>query len=259
MKTKLIIVVMVFLINNIYSQQRINGYNNHAWLMYVGSHKFSEKFGFHLEVQWRRNQLFINPQQLLLRSGINYYVNKKMTFTAGYCFVKTYPYGVFPISIAFPENRIWQQVQFKNNLGKFEFLNRYRLEQRMSYLPVLSNDSMFVIGNSKYTNRIRLMQRLSIPFKGNEIIDKSFYLSLYNELFIGFGKNVGANFFDQNRAYVALGYKLPNIGRIEIGFLEQTIFKNVNLNSSGQIQQKIENNHTLQIGLTSSIDFYKKK
>lgn len=250
---------MIYCVNYSYAQIRINGDNNNAWLMYFGNHKFSKKLGLHIEVQWRRSQFYSKPQQLLIRSGINYYANKNLTLTAGYCFVKTSPYGVFPSSIAFPENRIWQQLQFKNNHGKFEFINRFRLEQRMSKLPTLNKDSMFVVGDSKYTNRVRLMQRLSVPLKGNEIVDKSFYLSLYNEIFINFGKNVGSNFFDQNRAYIALGYKIPKIGRLEIGYLEQTIFRNVNVSSKGQLQQKIENNHTLQISLSSSLDFIKNK
>lgn len=258
MKTKIFFSLFFIIVNHSFSQNRINGYNNNAWLMYFGNHKLSQKIGVHLEVQWRRNQFFSNPQQLLLRSGINFYLNNNTTLTAGYCFVKTSPYGVQPVSIAFPENRIWQQLQFKNNHGKIEFLNRFRIEQRLSKLPQLNKDSLYVVGESIYTNRIRLMQRLSIPFKGNEIKDNSFYFSIYNELFISFGKNVGTNLFDQNRAYVALGYKFPNIGRLEIGFLEQTIFKNSNLNSKGQIQQKIENNHTIQIGLISTIDFIKK-
>ena len=259
MNSKILLSLFFIVMNSTFSQNRINGNNNNAWLMYFGNHKLSEKFGIHIEVQLRRNQFFSNPQQLLLRSGFNYYINKELTFTSGYCYVKTSPYGVQPVSIAFPENRIWQQLQMKNQYGRFEFLNRFRIEQRMSKLPQLNKDSLYVIGESIYTNRIRLMQRLSIPFKGKEIKDKSLYISIYNELFISFGKNVGTNFFDQNRAYIALGYKFPNIGRLEIGFLEQTIFKNANLISNGQIQQKIENNHTIQIGLTSTIDFFKRK
>jgi hypothetical protein len=31
---------------------------------------------------------------------------------------------------------------------------------------------------------------------------------------IGFGKHIGTNFFDQNRAYIALGYVIPSIGKL---------------------------------------------
>jgi hypothetical protein len=74
---------------------------------------------------------------------------------------------------------------------------------------------------------------------------------------IGFGKHIGTNFFDQNRAYIALGYKIPSVGRLEIGFLEQTLFKNSAINTMGNLEQKIENNHTIQVGLTIALDFTK--
>lgn len=34
---------------------------------------------------------------------------------------------------------------------------------------------------------------------------------------VNFGEKVGLNLFDQNRAYVALGYKVPKLGRLEVG------------------------------------------
>jgi hypothetical protein len=101
------------------------------------------------------------------------------------------------------------------------------------------------------------MNRFSMPFKGKKIVDKSLYFSFYNEIMIGFGKHIGTNFFDQNRAYIALGYAIPSIGKLEIGFLEQTLFKNSELNTRGQIEQKIENNHTVQVGLTIALDYTK--
>jgi hypothetical protein len=44
---------------------------------------------------------------------------------------------------------------------------------------------------------------------------------------------------------------LPNVGRLEAGFMQQAILK-----SDGV---KIENNRTFQLGLTSNINFYKPK
>jgi hypothetical protein len=97
---------------------------------------------------------------------------------------------------------------------------------------------------------MRLLNRFSIPFKGKTIIDKSFYLSVFNEIMLNFGKKVALNLFDQNRMYAAIGYRFPKISRLEVGYLNQWIVR-----SDGKT---IENNHTLQLGLTSNIDFYKK-
>lgn len=222
--------------------------NTNAWLMYFGTHKFAKNWSLHLEAQWRRNQLFSDPQQLLLRTGINYHLNPQATLTLGYCFVETYPYGEFAVKTSFPENRVWEQLQLKNQVGRFEWISRFRLEQRFSDIPVLK-ENIYEPGDAIYTNRFRLLNRFSIPFKGKTIADKALYLSVYDEFMVNFGKNVGMNIFDQNRAYAAIGYKIPKVGRLELGYLNQLVFKGDGM--------KVENNHTLQIGLICTIDIKK--
>ena len=67
------------------------------------------------------------------------------------------------------------------------------------------------------------MIRLQAPLKGREIKDKTPYAALYNEIMIGFGKNVNANIFDQNRIGLLLGYRFSKTLRIEAGYLNQTL------------------------------------
>jgi Protein of unknown function (DUF2490) len=255
MKNLIYIIFLSFAMQIAYSQSAPNftvQSNQNAWFMYFGDHKFSDKWGVHLEAQLRRNNFASNPQQLLLRTGINYHYNANVFFTAGYCFVQTNPYGVFPVKLAFPEHRLWEQVQIKNQIDRFEFISRFRLEQRYSQLPVYDSAvSAYEVGDAIYTNRARLLNRVSIPFKGKTIVDKSFYISAYDEFLINFGKNIGKNIFDQNRAYIALGYKMPKVGKIEAGFMQQDILK-----SDGV---KLERNATFQLGIISNINFYHPK
>lgn len=224
--------------------------NSNAWFMYFGTHKIADKWSLHLEAQVRRSEGLARPQQFLLRGGLNYHINPQATVTAGYAFIETSPYGGFSAKSDFPEDRIWEQLQLKNQVGNFEWISRFRLEQRYVYAPVLVGTT-YEAGPSVYTNRFRLLNRFSIPLKGKTIADKSFYVSVYDEFMINYGKNVQFNLFDQNRAYVALGYKIPKIGRLELGFLNQTIVK-----SDGK---KIENNNTFQLGLNCNVDFKRKK
>jgi hypothetical protein len=224
--------------------------NHNGWFAYTGNHKLSDKWGLHLEAQWRRNEFILHNQQLLLRAGINYYINSRVFITAGYCFVETYPYGKQAARAVFPENRVWEQLQIKDNIGMVEMITRLRLEQRFVNTPVLEN-GVYEPGNAVYTNRVRMMNRLSIPFKGKTIEDRSFYISAFEEVYINFGKKVAFNIFDQNRGYLGIGYKIPKAGRLEIGYLNQLIFKGDGV--------KVENNHTLQISLSSTIEFRRKK
>ncbi len=231
--------------------QRLHTSNSNGWYMYMGNHPINDKWGIHLEAQLRRNDIVSDGQQLLLRGGINYYLSKQTTATAGYCFVETYPYGEFAAKSSFPEHRIWEQLQYKSQLGRVECVNRLRLEQRFVHSPTMQSDSTYAAGDAVYSNRFRVLNRFSIPFKGKTIEDKSFYLSFYDELFVNFGKKVAMNIFDQNRAYAAIGYKIPKVGRLELGYMLQTVVKGDGI--------KIEDNHTLQVGLMANIPFSKPK
>ena len=88
----------------------VSDHNANAWGMYFGDHKVSEKWGVHLEGQWRRANVGRNWQQLLVRPGVNYHVNKNLMLTVGYGYIRNYPYGEFPALTAFPEHRIYQQA-----------------------------------------------------------------------------------------------------------------------------------------------------
>jgi hypothetical protein len=252
MKKIIILSALSICLNTIISAQSIRqiATNNNAWFMYFGTHKLSDKWGLHLEAQSRRSDIISDAQQLLLRGGINYHINPQLTATVGYCFVETYPYGKLPAKIKFPENRLWQQLQFKNQVGSFEWISRFRLEERYVHVPILKGSVYEPNDTATHTNRFRLLNRFSVPFKGKTIVDKSFYLSVYDEIMVNFGEKVGLNLFDQNRVYIAIGYKLPKVGRLEVGYLNQWIVK-----GDGKT---IEDNNTLQVGLSANIDFYKK-
>lgn len=219
--------------------------------MYFGNHKITERIGLHAEAQWRRSEFVTAPKQLLLRAGLNIYTGERTFFTAGYAYVETYPYGELPTPITFPEHRIWEQFQVKTQLSRLEMISRFRLEQRYVYTPVYDKaENAYDISKHVYTNRFRLLTRFSLPLNGKEITDKVFYLSAYDELFVNFGKNIGANVFDQNRAYFAIGYKVPVLGRVELGYLYQTIIKSDGI--------RVENNHAIQASISSNISFKKK-
>lgn len=248
MRHKILFIAFFFSLN-IHAQRQSTD-NLNGWFMYFGDHKFTDKWGVHIEAQLRRNEVVTKGQQLLLRTGLNYHFNSNVFATVGYCFVETYPYGEFAVKASFPEHRLWEQVQIKTQLSKIEWVSRFRLEQRFSQLPV-SNAGIFEPGDAVYTNRFRLLNRFSIPFKGEKIDDKSLYLSAYDEIFINFGENVGMNLLDQNRAYLALGYKIPKIGRLELGYMNQLVIRPSGL--------QVEYNHTVQVAVISTLDFRKTK
>jgi Protein of unknown function (DUF2490) len=247
------ILIFLFFIGNFSTNAqtpRTIGTSNNTWFMYNGAHKFTSKWGLHLEAQLRRADGLANAQQWLLRTGLNYHFAPAAFATLGYAFVETSPYGDFPSKSTFPENRIWEQIQLKQAIGRVELVNRFRLEQRFVNAPVAVGTG-FEPGEAVYSNRFRSFHRISIPLKGKAIVDKSFYITAFDEIFVSWGKKVAFNLFDQNRAYIALGYKIPKAGRLELGYLNQQIVKSDGI--------KVENNHTLWFSLNSTIDFKSNK
>lgn len=222
------LLVFIFLVGSLQAvigqNNRINTNNSIGWYNFFGTFKISEKFGIHTEYQWRRNEMITEWQQSLLRVGINYNLNSRVQFRAGYGWIETYPYGEIPLNGMgrdFTEHRIFEMVQLNHKEGIVDLSHRFMLEQRFvgrySSIDQTSEDEFPLL------NRIRYMIRVQLPLKGKEIKDKTPYLAFYDEIFIGFGKNVNMNVFDQNRIGILLGYRFNKNIRIEGGYLNQTV------------------------------------
>jgi len=103
-----------------------------------------------------------------------------------------------------------------------------------------------------FLNRMRYKVRLQLPLSGKKIKDKTPYLVLYDEIFIGFGQNVNANIFDQNRLGILLGYRFNKYLRLEGGYLNQILQYGGQINGQNvfQYNQGIILNTNFNIDLT---------
>jgi opacity protein-like surface antigen len=224
---KKIIFVFIFIsyCSNTFGQNnRLTTNNTIGWFNYFGTFKVSKNIGIHTEYQWRRNNIITHWQQSLLRVGVNYTLNPRIMFRVGYAWIETFPYGEYDLNSLgrdFTEHRIYEMVQLSHKEGIIDFSHRFMLEQRFvgRYTSAIkTTEDEFPL-----LNRMRYMVRLQIPLKGKEIKDKTPYMALYDEVFVGFGKNVNANIFDQNRLGVLLGYRFNKKIRIEGGYINQTL------------------------------------
>lgn len=242
--------------NNVTGQNnRMNTHEDIGWYNYFGTFKLSSKFGLHTEYQWRRDNFTTNWQQSLLRVGVNYQLNPRILFRVGYGWIETFPYGEIPInglSRDFTEHRIFEMVQLSHKEGIVDFSHRFMLEQR--FVGQYSSANAEKEDEYPLLNRMRYMVRLQVPLKGKEIKDKTPYLAMYDEIFVGFGKNVNANIFDQNRIGILLGYRYNKIVRIEAGYLNQTLQFGRQING----QNVFQNNNGLIINANFNIDLTKK-
>lgn len=235
---------------------RINTHNSIGWYNYFGTYKVSHKVGIHSDYQWRRNNIITNWQQSLLRLGVNYNLNTNAQVRVGYAWIETYPYGQIPLNSFgrdFTEHRIFEMVQLGHKAGIVDISHRYMAEQR--FIGRYSAAGKPKEDEFKLLHRMRYMVRLQCPLKGKEIIDKTPYLAFYNEVFIGFGKNVPVNIFDQNRIGVFLGYRFNKIVRIEGGYLNQTLQYGRLINNL----QVFQYNNGINLNAYFNIDLMKQK
>ena len=226
--------------------------NFNAWIALNGQFLITDKFGFHAETQIRRNDGFNKWQQLLLRPGVFYNINTNLTATAGYAYVETYTYGEIPIAkVAFPEHRIWEQLQLTQKTYGVDITNRLRLEQRF-----FGDASVGTFTNTRFENRFRYMLRVAIPLTKDANKVTKLYLPVYDEVMIAFGKNVKYNTFDQNRFGAGLGFNAGKGGKIEAGYMYQYVQQR---NLLVNLQQPVENNHTFSITYYQSLRLFKKR
>lgn len=231
------LVVLLGAASLVFGQKQIADQQN-SWFMYFGNHRLSERLSVHTEYQWRREGLGKTWQQSLLRLGLDYHSDPANILSAGYGWIVSFPYGEQPISETFTEHRLWEQWISTHRAGRLYVNHRYRLEQRFLERPA----------EDRYVFRQRIRYRLLLTYAlgSRDLQDDQFFLAAYGEPFLGFGKGIGKNILDQNRLYLALGYRFNARSNIQIGYMNQYIVK-----PDGILQER---NHNLQVGITHNLD-----
>ena len=185
-----------------------------AWYMYFFNTTFNDgPWGVQGDVQYRNWNLGGDLEQLLLRGGLTYQgKDSNIKFTLGYGNITTGVYGDSKDTSS--ESRIYQEALYPVKFGKRFYTNhRFRYEQR------------FVDGQD-FRTRYRYNLFLNIPLNNEAITPKTYYIALYNELFINGQRDIGDNrsvaFFDRNRFYSGIGYVIKPGYKVQLGVMKQT-------------------------------------
>lgn len=186
-----------------------------AWYMYFYNTTFKESnWGIQGDIQYRDWRGLGDREQLLLRSGVTYSpIDSEIKFTFGFANITTGQYGTDmdnPVS----ENRIYQEALFSNTILKRLLLtHRFRYEQRW-------------VEEQDFRTRYRYNLFVNVPFNNENLVKNTYYLAMYNELFINGEREIGngreVEFFDRNRTYLGLGYVIKDNIRVQLGWMEQT-------------------------------------
>ncbi|MBK6777099.1 MAG: DUF2490 domain-containing protein [Flavobacteriales bacterium] len=217
-----------------------------AWVMYNGNHRLTKHWGVHTEGQWRRHDGVEHWQQSVVRVGADYYTPAGPMISAGYGWIASFPYGEQPIAYRFNEHRIWQQFLLAQSAWRAQFQHRFRLEQRFMEQRIPDGEGGTVADGHQFKQRARYRFMVTVPLSRKELLNNTLFLAVYDEVFIQFGQHVGANVLDQNRLYAALGWRFNTNVNVQLGYLNQYVFKADGI--------RAERNHTLQVGLVYNLD-----
>ena len=232
-----ITVIFNFFAVSLFAQNRIQDNNSIAWGGIFTTTKFNDKWSWHAEFQCRRVEGIKTPQQNLFRTGINYQPNKKFLFRLGYTHAETFPYGEYTLNSMgkqYSDNRAFEMISIADKVNRIDLTHRFMLEQR--FVGKYSSASLTKEDDYSFVNRIRYMFRMQLPLQKKVTSNHAPYLVMYDEIFIGFGKNVSENVFDQNRIGVLLGYKFNDLIKIEGGYLNQIVQLGREVNSKNVFQ-----------------------
>ncbi|AWA30009.1 DUF2490 domain-containing protein [Flavobacterium magnum] len=203
---------------------RISDHNTIGWYGVTGNFRLSDKWGFVTEYQWRRNKLITEWQQGLARISASYQIHPKVQFRLGYGWAKTYAYGEIPINRFgkdYHEHRAFEAVTITDNVSILGLTHRFMLEQR--WVGRYTSEALDKEDQFPFRNRLRYMFRAQVPLKGQQSVNSTPYLAMFNEISVNFGKHVGENVFDQNRLGLLFGYRCSDIFTIEAGYISQIL------------------------------------
>jgi len=198
-----------------------------GWGAVFSSIKINKKLSIHFDGQIRSNDKWEQIQTVLLRPGLHYKVNANQVATIGYAYVQQLR-SLGGISDWEPENRIWEQYIINQSFsvgGHASALqHRFRLEQR--FLPKLAIDNDEISNDGyNFSQRLRYFARAVFPLQACAKFEKGMFVSLQDEIMVNISGASAVNdqFFDQNRAYASIGYRLSTKADIEFGYMNQYV------------------------------------
>lgn len=218
MRTSLFLVALLLIFSITSNAQQVQ---HSGWLASFNTFKINSKFSAHFDAQFRSTNNLNQFSTILIRPGLNYHINKSLVATAGYAFIPNRR-TVGTVSNLLTEHRIWEQLVYSHKVNALAVSHRLRFEQRFIPTPVVTGNEL-EDGPDNKAYRLRYFIRNIFPLVKQPQFKQGLFLALQNEVFANVGNKTAVNgkFFDQNRLYGAIGYRLPGKIDLEAGYMNQ--------------------------------------
>lgn len=202
---------------------------NSGWFMFLNNTKFNKKWGLQFDFQARSADDWKYTRNLLIRPALQYFINDQHNVALGYLWTPTQTQSPGTGNTFLHEHRIFEQYIFTHKIASVFASHRVRLEQRFIGR---ANEDVF---SQRFRYFFRLIQPLQ---KAETSFTKGPFIALQNEVFLNLQNvdKINGSTFDQNRAYLAAGYRFSKKIDLEAGYMNQYI-KGVTSNTSNNIVQ----------------------
>lgn len=202
MKIKIFSILLLFSIS-IFSQNNLG-----SWNILNINLKVNPKWSIFAESQIRSLSFYNEFHYYELKTGVTYKMGKDFSATSGFGSYNTFDEaGNFETPIQNKEIRTWFQFNLKNQKHFFIIEHRYRAEQRFT--------------SNGFRNRFRYRLGVTIPINNLKIEPKTFYLSIWNEVFL----TNNEPFFERNRLFLGFGYEVNKNLAVQTGYIYQFDYK----------------------------------
>jgi hypothetical protein len=180
-----------------------------GWFFLSHTQKLTGKWSYMMDVQLRSSTQFKYLQNVLVRPGLLYQLTDQQSVGVGYTYFVTWDRSEGTETFE-PENRIFEQYIHRLKIGRLIVNNRFRLEQRF-----IQNEE-----NNVFSQRIRHQLQARFHLNSDKEFENGLYINLQNEIFLNVQNQdkVNDHFFDQNRPYLGLGYRINKKLEIELGY-----------------------------------------
>ena len=199
--------------------------------------KLDSKWNLFTESQLRSLSFYDEFHYYEIKAGFSYKIKPNFSVTSGFGSYNTYSEGGnFENPIKNKEVRTWAQINLKNPFDYITFEHRYRAEQRFT--------------SNGYRNRFRYRLSALVPLEGKKIEPKTFYLSVWNEVFF----TDKEPFFERNRFFIGAGYEFSEALAVQTGYIYQSDYK-IN-DETGKAFLNLALLYTIDLSKKSKDDFH---
>lgn len=204
LKCKLSFLVLILISFTTIQAQRPLG----SWNILNAKLNLSKQWSIWGEGQLRSIQFYDEFFYYEAKGGVTFNLKDHVSLTGGIGHYSTYTLGGnFVQPLVTSETRTWLQVAMDQKWDRIIFEHRYRIEQRHL--------------NTGYKNRYRYRLNATIPINHKDVSPKTLYAYIGDEIFFH-GK---APFYERNRFYTGLGFKISPLVVIQSGYMRQYDYK----------------------------------